>query len=149
MAFYDYKLSRCLLHDSVFSASLFDTGKLKSLCLCVCACLLYHLFRKMAIYTEFDHLLVVVVLVLVVVVNWWPFDFSLFIFFFCFNYKFSGEWSSVNWSNLRKMADKWKVWKTFKKIVVIIEWLLFFSIFRIRDNGQFGLFRSESHLRSL
>lgn len=99
----------------------FDIGKLKRfVCVCVLAspraCLLYHLFRKMAIYTEFDHLLLVGDIVWL----FWHWFFSLsasLSFLFNFNYAFSGGWSSVNWSNLRKMADKWKVWKTFIKIL--------------------------------
>lgn len=47
------------------------------ICVCVCAraCLLYHLFRKMAIYTEFEHLLVVVTVIVM------KFDFFVLFFF--------------------------------------------------------------------
>lgn len=92
-----------------FRISLFDHRQIKK-------SVRAHLFRKMAIYIEFDHLLVL-----------WPL-FHLRLFFSCSNYEFSGEWSSVNWSNLRKTADKWKVWKTFKKwLPIIMEW--FFNFF--------------------
>lgn len=123
----NYRVFSCFMIRS-FCISLCDTGKLKLF-------VRVHLFRKMAIYIEFDHLLTV---------NCCG---RCFFRISSFNYEFSGDWSSVNWSNLRKTADKWKVWKTFKQFFVHNndDGMVFqFFGFGTMDNLVFS--KSESHL---